>query len=351
MFLPSPTPVPSMGWCLADYSTTLSTVSGLGSFFAMGGGEGREAGGEFSHVSVLLDEVVGFLSPTKGKSFIDGTLGGAGHAEALLRRGARVIGVDRDPDALAHAEERMEEFGASFESRRMNFSDLKTIGTDVANGVDGLLFDLGVSSYQFDSADRGFSLRFGGPLDMRMNPDEEFTAAELIGTWSEAELTRIFRDLGEERRAKAVAKAIVRRRERKPFTETLDLADCVASVVGRRGKIHPATRVFQAIRMTVNGELEALEAALHAAPDLLKPGGRLAVITFHSLEDRIVKRFIRARSAPEIDRPEWPEPRPNPEYCFRDLTRRPVQPSADEVARNPRARSAKLRVAEKITTE
>lgn len=340
-----------MEWCLADCST-LSTVSGLGALFSMGKDERGGKSDEFSHVSVLLDEVVKQLAPREGMTIVDGTLGGAGHTEAFLRKGARVIGVDRDPDALAHAVERLKNYGEAFEPRHMNFADLRTIGTNVASGeLDGLLLDLGVSSYQFDSADRGFSLRYGGPLDMRMNPDEKFTASELIHTWAEEDLTRIFRELGEERRAKGVARAIVRRRERKPFADTLDLADCVASVVGRRGKIHPATRVFQAIRMTVNGELEALEEALQAAPSLLKPGGRLAVITFHSLEDRIVKRFIRRRSAPEIDRPEWPAPRPNPDYCFEDLTRRPVMASREEVARNPRARSAKLRVAEKLAGE
>ena len=183
---------------------------------------------------------------------------------------------------------------------------------------------------------------------MRMDPSEQLTAATLVNEWEEQDLARIFRDLGEERRARAVARAIVRRRADKPFADTLDLADCVAGVVGHSGRIHPATRVFQALRMTVNRELEALEAALEAAPALLKPGGRIAVITFHSLEDRIVKRFFKARSAKEIDRPEWPEPRPNPVCTLRVLTRRPVSAAETEVRNNPRARSAKLRVAERL---
>ncbi|MFP6867530.1 MAG: 16S rRNA (cytosine(1402)-N(4))-methyltransferase RsmH [Roseibacillus sp.] len=181
-----------------------------------------------------------------------------------------------------------------------------------------------------------------------MDPDEELTAASVVNGWEEEELARIFHELGEERRARAVARTIVRRRVVKPFSDTLDLADCVAGVVGRGSRIHPATRVFQALRITVNRELESLEAALEAAPALLKPGGRVLVITFHSLEDRIVKRYFKARSAREVDRPEWPEPRPNPDCCLRVLTRRPVSPAGPEVNSNPRARSAKLRVAEKL---
>jgi 16S rRNA (cytosine1402-N4)-methyltransferase len=232
--------------------------------------------------------------------------------------------------------------------QQQNFSNLLAAGRELApDGVDGILLDLGVSSHQLDSADRGFSLRSGGNLDMRMDPGESLTAAELVNEWNEADLARIFHDLGEERRSRAVAGAIVRRRVTRRFSDTLDLADCVAGVVGRKGRIHPATRVFQALRMTVNREMEALESALESAPALLKPGGRMAVITFHSLEDRMVKRFFRSRSVRELDRPEWPAPRPNPDCCLRLITRKPVTPAAPEVGGNPRARSAKLRVAEK----
>ena len=359
MFLPSPTPVPSMAWCLADCSTTLLTVPGLGTpihrgvrpFFSEGEGEGVTPSGadEFHHVSVLLEEAIHFLAPAAGKTIVEATLGGAGHAAAILERGARLIGFDRDPEALAHARARLSKYGEAFESRRTNFSDLLAVGKEMApGGVDGILLDLGVSSHHLDSAERGFSLRHGGPLDMRMDPSENLTAADIVNQWGEDELARIFRDLGEERRAKAVARAIVRRRASQPFKDTLDLADCVAGVVARKGRIHPATRVFQALRMTVNRELESLEDALEAAPALLKPGGRIAVITFHSLEDRIVKHFFKARSQRELDRPEWPAPRPNPDCCFRLLTRRPVAPAEGEVTKNPRARSAKLRVAEKL---
>lgn len=349
MFLPSPTPVPSIAWCLADCSTTLLTVPGLGiPFFTRGMARGGGSS-DFHHVPVLLEEVIHYLAPRAGMTVLDATLGGAGHAAAILERGARLIGFDRDPEALAHAATRLSQYGEAFESRQTNFSDLLAVGKEMApEGLEGILLDLGVSSHQLDSADRGFSLRSEGPLDMRMDPAGSPTAAELVNEWEEGDLARIFRDLGEERRAKAVARAIVRRRVAKPFSDTLDLANFVAGVVGRSGRIHPATRVFQALRMTVNRELESLEAALEAVPALLKPGGRVAVITFHSLEDRIVKHFFKARSAPEIDRPEWPAARPNPDYCLRVLTRRPVSAEGAELKSNPRARSAKLRVAEKL---
>ena len=183
---------------------------------------------------------------------------------------------------------------------------------------------------------------------MRMDPGGKLPAAVLVHSWEESELVRIFRALGEERRARPIARAIVRRREREPFSDTLELADCVAGVLGSGGRIHPATRVFQALRMTVNEELEALERVLSAAPNLLRPGGRMAVITFHSLEDRMVKTWFRRYSTAEIDRPEWPAARPNPELAFRLLVRRPVVPSDRERERNPRARSAKLRVVERL---
>ena len=183
---------------------------------------------------------------------------------------------------------------------------------------------------------------------MRMDPGEGLTAAEVVNEWEEEELGRIFRELGEERRWRAVARAIVGRRAEKPFRDTLDLAGCVAGVVGGGGRVHPATRVFQALRMAVNLELEALERALEAAPVLLKPGGRLVVISFHSLEDRMVKGYFRRRSEEEVDRPEWPAPRPNPDRVLRVLTRRPVVAGREEVRSNPRARSAKLRVAERV---
>ena len=211
-----------------------------------------------------------------------------------------------------------------------------------------MLMDLGVSSHQLDCAERGFSLRADGPLDMRMDPGETLTAAQIVNTWEEADLASLFRELGEEKRARAVAREIVRRRSVRCFDRTMDLAECVASVVRKSGRTHPATRVFQALRMKVNRELESLEEALEAVPSLLRSGGRLVVISFHSLEDRIVKRFLQRRSALEIDRPEWPEARPNPDLAFQILTKRPVMAGEGERGGNPRSRSAKLRAAQRL---
>ena len=302
----------------------------------------------FHHVPVMREEVMHYLSPGSGMTILDATLGGAGHAVGILEAGARLIGLDRDPDALTYARSRLDSYGESVVLRQLNFSEMLGEVREIApEGVDGILMDLGVSSHQLDSGDRGFSLRRQGPLDMRMNPGERVTAADLVNEWEEEELARIFRKLGEERKSRPIARAIVRRRAIRPFRDTLDLADCVAAIAGRRGRVHPATRVFQALRMTVNREMESLEAALESGPSLLKPGGRMAVITFHSLEDRLVKRSFKDRSLAELDRPEWAAPRPNPDCCLDVITRRPISPASVEVAENPRARSAKLRVAEK----
>lgn len=324
-------------------------VPGLGHpLFAEGAARSGEAGG-FHHVPVLFEETLHYLAPATGKTILDATLGGAGHSEALLQRGARVIGIDRDPEALANAAERLRGHGEAFVSRRANFSELGEVARELApDGVDGVLMDLGVSSHQLDTAERGFSLRHDGPLDMRMDPSEELTAADIVNTWEEGELARLVRDLGEEKRHRAVARAIVRRRERQVFARTGELADCVAGVVRQVGRTHPATRTFQALRMRVNRELESIETALEAVAGVLKPGGRLVVISFHSLEDRLVKRFLQRTSRREIDRPEWPAPRPNPELAFRTLTKRPVVATGNERDDNPRSRSAKLRAAERI---
>ena len=338
-----------MVWCHNDCSTLLSAVPGLGHPFSLTGVSVDGAGGEFHHLPVLFDEVLHYLAPERGKVIIDGTLGGGGHSRALLERGCKVIGLDQDPEALAAATRELAVFGDNFVPRRANFAEVASVARELApDGVDGLLLDLGVSSHQFDSAERGFSLQADGPLDMRMNPDGPLTAADIVNTWGEEELADLFFELGEERKSRAVARALVKRRAERPFETTLDLAEVVAGVVRKSGKIHPATRVFQALRLRVNAELEVLRKALAAAPALLRPGGRLVVISFHSLEDRIVKHFLREHGEPEIDRPEWPAPRPNPDYAFEVLTRRPVTAGERELASNPRARSAKLRVAKKI---
>ncbi len=304
---------------------------------------GLPAGGY--HLPVFPREVVEWMEPAEGKLIIDGTLGGGGHSELFLQAGARVLGVDRDPEALGHAGRRLAAHGARFQTWEGNYSDVMDSPL-IRSGerADGLLLDLGVSSRQLDSAERGFSFMREGPLDMRMGPSSPRTAAEVVNHWEEADLTRILFEYGEEKKARRIASAIVRQRAKRPFTTTLELASCIEAAVGRQGRTHPATRTFQAIRMAVNEELESLAKALEVVPKILKPGGRLLVITFHSLEDRMVKRFLRHRSTPFLDDPGWAEPRPNPDCQFRLLARKAILPSAEEIAGNPRARSAKLRV-------
>lgn len=301
------------------------------------------------HLSVLPAETVDWMAAGPGKFIIDGTLGGGGHTELFLRAGARVLGVDRDPEALAHARQRLAGFGDRFETWQGNFANvLDSPPLQRGELADGLLLDLGVSSRQLDAPERGFSFQKDGPLDMRMGPSSPRTAAEVVNQWPESRLVKLFFELGEEPKSRRIAAAIVKRREQKPFTTTLDLADHIERTIGRHGRTHPATRVFQAIRMAVNEELESLAMAMEASIRVLKPGGRLLIITFHSLEDRMVKRFLRHRSTPMLDDPSWPEPQPNPDFCFRLLSRKAIAAGAGEVSLNPRSRSAKLRVAELI---
>jgi 16S rRNA (cytosine1402-N4)-methyltransferase len=272
----------------------------------------------------MVGEVVRLLG---GRDVVlDMTLGAGGHAEALLRSGVgRLIGVDRDPDAIRLATERLSRFGERFTAVRTRFSDVPA-----EDRVDGVLYDLGVSSMQLDRGERGFSYRTPGPLDMRMER-EGGSAMDLVNSADEAELARILFEYGEERRSRRVAAAIVRARARTPIATTDELARIVASALGaRRGGPHPARRTFQALRIAVNRELEELAASLPRAVDLLTPGGRVVTIAYHSLEDRTVKRFLAA------------EPR------LRSLTRKPLRPSPSEAGRNPRARSAKLRAAELV---
>lgn len=314
------------------------------------GRQSPTAGSDY-HIPVMLEEVLHFLAPTRGKLFLDGTLGGGGHTRRLLEDGANVIGLDRDPDALQFARQRLSEFGDSFSAIHADFRDyselLGTVG--IHSGLDGILLDLGVSSRQLENAERGFSFQGDGPLDMRMNPDAELSAEVIVNEWSEDELIRIFREYGEEKSARRIAAAIVKVRDDQPVTTTLQLADLVETVVPRRGRQHPATKVFQAIRIAVNDEFGALRTALEEAHRWLRPGGRLVVISFHSLEDRIVKQFMRRQCKEWIDRPEMPEPLPNPECYFDAVVRKALAPSEEEIAENPRARSAKLRVVERRT--
>ena len=302
------------------------------------------------HDAVLLAEVVKLLAPAPGRLIVDGTLGGGGHSAALLAAGARVIGLDQDPEALAFAEARLGEGGENFRAVRSNFANvgaaLDALG--IAK-IDGALLDLGVSSRQLDAAERGFSFMREGPLDMRMDPSAPVSAADLVNTMAGDQLERIFRNFGEEPAARKVAVRLVRDRMVTPFATTKQLADAVETVIPRRGRAHPATRIFQALRIAVNRELDVLATGLEAFSQRLAPGGRFAVITFHSLEDRIVKTFFKTHATEFLDRPEWPEARPNPDFIFKAVTRKPVIASEAEQRANPRARSAKLRVVERMS--
>jgi len=290
-----------------------------------------------------------FLQPAEGRRFLDVTLGGGGHSEGMLSRGASVVALDQDPVAIAHATSRLRGFAHNFCALRGNFRDFPEILAEIGVGkFDGILADLGISSKQLDDPAKGFSFQHDGPLDLRMNPDGPQPASELVNGLPQDELQRILIEYGEEPQARRIARAIVQRRAQKPILTTLQLADVVSSVCPRKGHRHPATLTFQALRIAVNDELGALVDFLEAAPQWLKPGGRLAVMSFHSLEDRLVKRAFQRLSAREVDRPEWPAPRPNPEYCLNVLTRKPVEPTEAEVKANPRSRSARLRVAERI---
>ncbi|MEY2607162.1 MAG: rRNA (cytosine1402-N4)-methyltransferase [Verrucomicrobiota bacterium] len=301
------------------------------------------------HRPVLLREVLDYLRPVAGKRFLDGTIGGGGHSRAFLEAGAEVIGVDQDPDAIAESMASLAEFASRLTLIRSNFADVTHCLKEEmgASGFDGILIDLGISSHQLDTPQRGFSFQHSGPLDMRMGPNVPRKASDLVNYAPEAELIRIFRDYGEEPAARRVAAEIVRTRVSHPFSTTAELAQAIEAVLPRRGPRHPATRVFQALRIAVNDELGTIERALPLLADQVKPGGRFAVITFQSLEDRLVKQFFRKVTQEWVDRPEWPEPKRNPSFGFRSLTSRPVEPSDEELAVNPRSRSAKLRVIER----
>ena len=303
----------------------------------------------FHHITVLRNEAVSALQAAPGRILVDATLGGGGHSELMLERGAEVWGIDQDPTARKAARRRLASYGDRLHVLAGNFRNaaqmLQEAGAPLA---DGLLADIGISSPQVDCAERGFSFNADGPLDMRMNPSAPQSAADLVNNATEEELADILHRYGEERAARAIARRIVQERSKAPLTTTKQLADLIGSVLPRKGKQHPATRSFQALRIAVNDELGALEDLLHSAMGMLKSGGRFAVITFHSLEDRAVKHFFEQITRPEIDRPEWPAPRPNPDCTARLITRKPIIPGEAELAANPRARSAKLRVVEKL---
>lgn len=312
-------------------------------------GEAEEDLETIYHRPIMADEVVQWLDPSPGKVLLDCTFGGGGHTRRLLARGAGVLALDRDADALMQAGELAGEWDDHLVAMRTTFDRYPEILKEAGVGrLDGILLDVGVSSWQLDSPNRGFSFRFDGPLDMRMDREAPLTAEEIVNTWPQNELARIIYEYGEEKASRRVAAAIVERRARKPILTTGELAALVASVIPRHSGAHPATKVFQALRIAVNDELGCLERALAQAHRWLKPGGRLAVLTFHSLEDRIVKNYMRRHSEPFVDMPNWPAPRPNPDCHYRLPVRRAITAGEAEQQQNSRSRSAKLRVAERL---
>jgi 16S rRNA (cytosine1402-N4)-methyltransferase len=292
-----------------------------------------------THIPVLLREAIEALAVQPGGRYIDCTLGAGGHAAAILDRsspGGQLLGIDADPEAIAVARARLEAYSSSALLVNRNFAELKAICIKYNFfPVHGILFDLGLSSLQLDSGGRGFSFQHDDPLDMRFSPSQEVTAADIINTYPEAELASLIRNFGEESHSSKIAHYIVQQR---PIKTTLQLARVIEQAIGgRRGRIHPATKTFLALRITVNQELEHLQSALEQAIDLLGFGGRLVVISYHSLEDRIVKRFMHQKASGE-------------NACLRLINKKVLTPSPVEVQLNPRSRSARLRVAERITT-
>jgi 16S rRNA (cytosine1402-N4)-methyltransferase len=302
---------------------------------------------QFLHLSVLADEVLQALDLQPGARLIDGTFGGGGHSAALLavaQPGGRLLAIDADPAALAAGAARLSAAGLreAAQLHHGQFGDMAAIAAHYGwHDSDAILLDLGVSSHQLDTAERGFSFLHDGPLDMRMNPTAALSAAEIVNEWAESDLADVIYLYGEERASRRIARAICARRLQRPFSRTADLADVAGRAAGgRHGRVHPATKTFQALRIAVNAELDELRRALPAAVDLLAVGGRLAVISFHSLEDRIVKQYLRDESG--YDRES------NRPIRLAIETRKPIVATDQEIAVNPRARSAKLRVARRI---
>ncbi len=309
---------------------------------------------EFHHVSVLLQECIDGLNIRPDGIYVDGTLGGAGHSSQIAKHlvSGRLIGIDRDPVALQAAGKRLEPYKANVTLCHSNFSEMANVLAELnISGVDGILLDLGVSSPQLDDGERGFSYMADAPLDMRMNNQDSLTAHTVVNTWSQEELKRILYTYGEERYAPQIAAAICRRREQSTIETTFDLCDVIRSAMppaALREKQHPAKRSFQAIRIAVNDELAAVEKIMQDAIGLLNPGGRLVIITFHSLEDRIVKNGMALAAKGCTCPPNFPVCVCGKKPQVRILTRKPITASDRELADNPRSRSAKLRVCEKI---
>lgn len=302
----------------------------------------------FAHTSVLIQESMGLLKPRPGERYLDGTLGGGGHAEEILLRSSpdgRVLGLDWDEDAVTAAGQRLSRFGERLTIRRANFDQAKDILTAINwSRVDGVLLDLGVSSHQFDAAERGFSFQASAPLDMRMDRRQKLTALEIVNSFPEAQIAKIISDYGEEPRARRIAAAIVTERKNRAIETTIDLAELIVRIRGKRSRAHhPATQTFQALRIAVNRELEALKSFLEYGYELLQPGGRMVIISFHSLEDRLVKTAFRKWSEKCICPPRTLKCECGWSQKAQRLTRKPIIASAEEVRANPRARAAKLR--------
>lgn len=309
---------------------------------------------EFAHVSVMFDEVISSVATKKNGIYADGTLGGGGHTGGILTAcdEATVVGIDRDTDALTAAKKKLHSFGSRFLPVHGNFSDVKRIMAELGiQGIDGGVLDLGVSSYQLDEASRGFSYIHNAPLDMRMNRMDSLSAAEVINTYSAEKLTEIFYSYGEEKWSKRIAEFICQRRLEKPFETTGELVEIIEKAIPKAARAdggHPAKRVFQAVRIEVNGELRILENAIRDFAELLSPGGRLGIITFHSLEDRIVKNTFKDLCTDCICPKEFPVCVCNHRAVAKPFTKKPILPSKKELEENSRSRSAKLRVIEKL---
>lgn len=308
---------------------------------------------DFSHISVLAEQSLEVMQKIAGglqdKLVVDCTLGGGGHSELFLAAGARVIGIDQDISALQAASLRLQKYGSHFTALHGNFGQIGDLLANIGiEHVDGIFADIGVSSHQIDTAERGFSFMKPGPLDMRMNPLAKLTAAHIVNTYSTKQLTELFYLYGEERFSAHIARKIEERRAKQAFRTTNDLADFIASITRRKDAIHPATRCFQALRIAVNDELGVLDRLLQQAPALLSPKGVIAIISFHSLEDRLVKKNFLKHAQPTLDRPEWPAPRPNPDYCYLNITKKPLVATEVEIKLNSRSRSAKLRAAQRV---
>ena len=309
---------------------------------------------EFKHISVLLEESVKALDIKEDGVYVDGTLGGGGHSYRILAQCPKtaLIGIDRDPEAIEAAKKRLNEFSGRVTFVNRNFSEIKDILNELGiEFINGAVLDLGVSSYQLDNAGRGFSYMNNAPLDMRMNRSDDLSAYDVINRYSLDELTRIFFEYGEEKWSRRIADFIVREREKKPIETTFELVDIIKAAIPKKARLdggHPAKRIFQAVRIEVNGELRILEDAIKDFIDVLAPGGRLAVITFHSLEDRIVKQTFAALAKGCTCPKEFPVCVCGKKPQIRLLTRKPIEPGKEEIENNSRSKSAKLRVAEKL---